>query len=244
MTVHDLHDALTLLPAELVTATDRLRSRPRGKVIRWKRWASLAACLVLVLSVTLVFGRVLLPGMMGKTESTAQAPMAAAPMEQAAADVAVPESPAAEAPAMEEPGAGPVTGGEAGQSSHSRPDEEKDAEEEICIDHSHRFVTEEQTVEEPVNGYCGNMQVAITVAGEQYLISGTSAVTITDILINLDYDPDQVCRCAADIIVDTETLTGIQVNPAEGFARCERGQAALTREQATIIQEIIDQLDK
>jgi putative NADPH-quinone reductase len=51
-----------------------------------------------------------------------------------------------------------------------------------------------------------------------------------------------VCRCMAEFIVDTEKLSGIHVNLTQGFARCEKGQAALTEEQARILQEIIDRL--
>ena len=43
-------------------------------------------------------------------------------------------------------------------------------------------------------------------------------------------------------IRDTETLTGIRLDTAQGFARCELGQAALTEEQARILQDIIDNL--
>ena len=115
-------------------------------------------------------------------------------------------------------------------------------EEELFVDHSHRFAEAEETVEDPVTGYCGNTQVVIDVAGERHTVSGRDAIAVTDILINLDYDPDQVCRCMTDITVDTETLTGIRINLTEGFARCERGQAALTEEQARTLREILDRL--
>lgn len=49
MTVEELHDALTLLPADLVAEADRRRSR-KPHVILWHRWTAMAACLVLVLS--------------------------------------------------------------------------------------------------------------------------------------------------------------------------------------------------
>jgi len=226
MTVHDLHDALTLLPADLITATDKLRTTPGAKVIPWKRLVSLAACLVLVLSVTLVFQKKLLPGISGgKMESTAEAPAAAAPMEQG--DMAFAEAPAADM--------------ESAVNSTGQITDEKAAEEELCIDHSHRFA-EETEEDKPAEGYCGNMLTTISVAREVFTISGSDSVTMTDILTNLNYDPDQTCRCMAEFTVDTEMLTDIHVNLTEGFARCEKGQAALTEEQAKTIQEIIDRL--
>lgn len=244
MTVHDLHDALNLLPGDLITAADRLRTVPKTKVISWQRWVAKAAVLALVLGAGLVFRHRILPGVGGlKMENAAEAPaaMAPAPMEiqvreDLAADEATPEEmkPAApqEAPA------------ESGMSSNSttQGSDEKTMEEELYIDHSHSFTEESQTVENPVEGYCGNLMVTIYTDGAEYSLSGSDAVAITDILINLDYDPDHICRCVAEFTVDTETLTDIQVSLGQAFARCEQGQAALTERQARIIQEIIDSL--
>lgn len=49
MTVEDFHDALTLLPADLVAQSDKRRSR-KPRLVLWHRWAAMAACLALVLS--------------------------------------------------------------------------------------------------------------------------------------------------------------------------------------------------
>lgn len=240
MTVHDLHDALNLLPADLITAADKVRTIPKHTVIRWRRWVSLAAAFVLVVGTSLVFANELMPGMGSdkKESAMAEAPAAAAPLapapveDEVAADEVIPEEPAAEAPkASASTTNGTAMGGD-----------EKGMEEELLIDHSHRFAETEETVEDPVKGFCGNMTVVIDVAGERHTISGSDAVAITDILINLDYDPEQVCRCMTDITVDTETLTGIRLNLTEAFARCEKGQAALTEKQSGIIREIIDNL--
>ena len=48
MTVDTLHDALTLLPADLVAQTDERRCR-KSRRVHWQRWAAMAACLVLIL---------------------------------------------------------------------------------------------------------------------------------------------------------------------------------------------------
>lgn len=238
MTVHDLHDALTLLPSDLVTATDRLRSTPKSKAIPLRRWVSLAVCLVLVLSVTLVFGREILPGMGGGSkEAAAEAPAAAAPLESG-------KLPPTEAPAAAEPAApqeAPAEDAASTMNGSSQTTDEQAAEEELCIEHSHSFA-DKRAEDRPAVGYCGNMITTIFVDGEEYTISGSDSVTITDILINLDYNPDQVCRCLTTVTVDTELLTGIQLNLQEGFARCEQGQAALTEEEAKTIQAIIDSL--
>lgn len=226
MTVHDLHDALNELSPDLIMAADRVRTASAPKVIRWQRWVSLAAVLALVVGTTLVFRRNIgfdgLKGTSAAPESAMQqAPAAAAPMapvETVAADEATPE----EVPAQDS-ASGTTT------------------ENGICIDHSHRYAEGEEGGKS-AGAYCGNMEVTIDVAGERHMISGSDAVKVTDILINLDYDPAEICRCMTDITVDTETLKGIQLNTAEGFARCDQGQAALTEEQAQILQDIIDSL--
>lgn len=48
MTAEQIHDALTLLPADLIAETDKKRTqKPRS--IPWKRYAAMAACFTLVL---------------------------------------------------------------------------------------------------------------------------------------------------------------------------------------------------
>ena len=214
MTVHDLHDALNKLPPDLIMAADRIRTAPKSAVIPWRRYAALAAVLALVVGTTLVFQRNIgfdgLKGANAAPESAMQqapaaaAPMAPAPVEdEVAAEEVMPEAPA------QDSASGTTT------------------ENGICIDHSHRFA-EKGDGGRSTGAYCGNMEVTIDVAGERFTISGSDAVKVTNILVNLDYDPAQVCRCMTDITVDTETLTGIRLNTAQGFARCDQGQAALT----------------
>lgn len=233
MTIHDLHDALNLLPGDLITAADKLRTLPKTKAIPWRRWISLAACLVLVLSTALVFQQKILPGMGGQKEAAAEAPAAAAPLlpetgvlEESPAEEAAPEAPAAD-----------MAGSSAAQTAR-----DPDAKDELCIDHSHRFAEETEQDKNAV-GYCGNMVTTVYVDGTEYSFAGSDSVTVTDILTNLDYDSDTVCRCMAEFTVDTEMLTGIEVNLTEGFARCEKGQAALTEKQAEILQKIISGLE-
>lgn len=223
MTVHDLHDALNDLPSDLIIAADRIRTAPIPKVICWQRWVSLAAVLALVVGTTLVFRRNLGMEMTKMESAVTQAPAAAAPKapvpveDEVAAEEAMPEAPA------QDSATGTVT------------------ENGICIDHSHRFAEPVAPGEVP-SGYCGELTVTVTIAGQPHSLTGADALAMTEILRALPYDPAQVCRCRTDITVDTETLKGIQLNLTEAFARCELGQAALTEEQVRILQEIIDRL--
>ena len=49
MTAEQLHDALGILPFDLIAEADNLRRNPKKKPIPFRRWAALAACAVLVL---------------------------------------------------------------------------------------------------------------------------------------------------------------------------------------------------
>ena len=241
MTVNELHDALNLLPSDMIAAADRVRTGKKPKVIPWRRVVSLAACVALV-----VFcgGVVRWQNSMMKgaaPESMMQdAPAAAAPREEPAdsakpvppPDLGVPEFPAEEAVSEE--------AAEEGVSANSAAmgTEDKAAETE----HSHRFA-EEREDGNSTAAYCGNTLTTVYLDEMNYTLAGSYSVKITDILRNLDYDPEQVCRCMAEFTVDTETLRGIEVNLTEGVARCELGQAALTEQQTKILREIIENLE-
>ena len=66
-----------------------------------------------------------------------------------------------------------------------------------------------------------------------------NSVTLTDILVNLKYDPHMLCNCFAEFTVDTEFGAGYEINLTESFVRWEKGQAVLTREQVDTIAKII-----
>lgn len=102
MTAEQLHDAIGLLPSDLIAEADKHRC-PKPKVILWKRYTAMAACFVLVLGCGLFAMQVFAPK--GAMETAMEAPAAAAPMEQAAplapaADSAISEESATEAPAV------------------------------------------------------------------------------------------------------------------------------------------------
>ena len=50
MNVEQFHDALGMIPSDLIAETDRLRTAPRRHSVPWKKWVPLAACLALILS--------------------------------------------------------------------------------------------------------------------------------------------------------------------------------------------------
>lgn len=110
----------------------------------------------------------------------------------------------------------------------------------IKDDHTHEPAEDPQTVDDPVTGYCGNTMTTIILDGKEYTFMGSDSVSLTDILINLKYDPMRVCRCAPEFTVKTEFGEPYGVNLAQGYARCEEGQTNLTKDQIEQIREILD----
>lgn len=104
----------------------------------------------------------------------------------------------------------------------------------------HEPAAEPQTVSDPVSGYCGNTVTKVTLNGETCSFWGDDSVKLTDIVINLAYDPNSVCRCPPEFTVDTEFGDGYGVNLTEHYVRCEAGQAPLTAEQIETIQGILE----
>ena len=223
MTVHELHDALTELPGDLIAAADKVRTKPAKPVIPWQRWSALAACLVLMLSFALLGKAGWLPDMGGsKKEMMAEAPMAAPEMAKPEAAPMLPESFLEEVPAEE---AAPEVNGTVTEDRA----------------HSNSFAEDSGIREEIPSGYSGHFLTTVYLDGAEYVLSGADSAVITDILINLSY-ASEICRCMAEFTVDTERIAGMEVNLTEGFARYEKGQASLTEEQAETIRAIINEL--
>ena len=110
----------------------------------------------------------------------------------------------------------------------------------IMDDHSHTLAEQPQTVDDPVTGYCGNTMTTIVLDGKEYTFMGSDSVNLTDIVINLDYDPNRICNCLPEFTVKTEFGDPYGVNLNQGYVRCDEGQADLTSEQVAKIQEILD----
>ena len=110
----------------------------------------------------------------------------------------------------------------------------------IRDDYSHTPASDPQTVEDPYSGYCGNTMTTITIDGKEYTFEGSDSVYLTDLLLNLRYDPMRVCRCAPEFEVTTEFGGPYGINLSNAYARCEDGQAELTEEQVKQIRHILE----
>ena len=110
---------------------------------------------------------------------------------------------------------------------------------EQATSHAHEPAIEPQSVEEPFVGFCGNTWTVVHIGDEEYGFMGGHSVELTDLLLNLDYNRNIICRCIHEFTVDTEFGTGYQINLTQGFARCKKGQASLTEEQIRLVSEIL-----
>ncbi len=97
-----------------------------------------------------------------------------------------------------------------------------------------------QNSDKPVQVYCGNTLTTITIEGKEYTFWGSDSVALTDLLLNLDYSKDRLCKCMAPIRVNTEFGSGYGINLVSNYARSEKGQASLTDEQVELITGIIE----
>lgn len=227
MTAEKLHDAIGLLPADLVAEADAKRTR-QPRVIQWKRFVPIAACLVLVLGV-LTLPKVLLSP---KKEAAITAEdFSAAPTFAARSETAKDEE---------------IPAGDQGQSANQAPASGNtggDAASRQESGHAHAPAAAPEMAEDTTNGFCGNTSAVLYVDGQAHTLGGSPAIALTKILINLDYDPEKLCRCPAEYTADTETETGYELNLTQSFARHGGGQASLTQEQVDTLRQIVEQLE-
>ncbi len=106
--------------------------------------------------------------------------------------------------------------------------------------HPHTVADTPQTVSDPYVGFCGNTQTTVYFNGKS---SGAfmygDSVYLTELLLNLDYDPKKLCKCRPEYTVDTEFYQGYGINLTDGYARCDKGQAELTESQVEKVRQIV-----
>ena len=108
--------------------------------------------------------------------------------------------------------------------------------------HAHGPVNEPETVDDPVTGYCGNTLTTVRFSdGKSHTFEGSESVNLTDVVINLKYDPNKICKCLPEYTVITESGKEYAVHlNGEGYVRCDEGQAELTEEQFETVTQIIE----
>ncbi len=79
-----------------------------------------------------------------------------------------------------------------------------------------------------------------TLTNENIILSNEDSVAAENILGGLNYDPKAMCNCLPEFKVAFEGSEVYGVHLTQGYARCDKGQAALTDEQTEQLTEIIE----
>ena len=240
MTPDHIHDALTLLPSDLIAEADKKR-QGAPKIIVWKRFAAMAACFALVLgcswyALTLFGGSV-------TEQAAAEVPMMqGAPSlsdKSAAVEEAAPMEPAASPESAEEGICGLPTAPRQENSTTAAAGTPK--EDNLSIHHAHRPA---EPIEEDSTKAAGSRHSGTTATlrygAHCYTLYGESLWKLKDLLSTLSYDPGNLCRCMEEATVSFGT-SSYGINLTEYFVRHDGGQAALTEEQAAQIRQIIEE---
>lgn len=211
MTTQQLHDALTHLPEELIAEADARRSAP-PKVIPFRRYVAMAACVVLVLSCSLFTLNFLSRG--GAKEAAAEVQMAGEVMENSAA------------PILED-----TTSDVLSQAIVDAAPREESAVGEATMERN-----------DPAAGAADTALSTLThlASGETRILPGNNAAVLEQFLARLQFDPGQVCNCLAEYRLETGAES-YEIGLTEGFVRTAYGQCLLTdvqKEELKIILEV------
>ena len=210
MNAEQLHDAISALPSDLITEADKYRRAP-ARPVRWQRYAAMAASFVLILFSGLWCVRYL--GMDRGKDAARE------PMEICVDEAAVEAAPAAPVPEMEAA-----------------------ADEAPIVEEKRSEVTAESADSgQNSNTACQASVPQITVSGDvepRELVS-EERLALSRLLSELIYLPENVCECIAEITVTVDGESTFFINLEEGFVRCSRGQAMLTRTQIDTLREIL-----
>lgn len=79
----------------------------------------------------------------------------------------------------------------------------------------------------------------LLIRGEKYPISAADGKLLYSIVKDLPYHPYKVCKCLPQFKFETEDGRSYGLHLSEGYARCDKGQAALSEEQILQIRVIL-----
>ena len=207
-----IHDALNLLPADLLHQTDLLRKKSTRRSVRFLPIVSAAACFVMVVGAFML----LQPGIQKNAPSEAAAQEVPAMMQ--AAPLA-PETLYDETPAMEET---------------------TKEMEEAPVDTAPDTDSVRNNSNSTAAGTQLAAPVTVRMAGTVYTLSGEDSALLNAMLTALDYNQQAETDIPAGITAESEAIGHITLNLAKGYARKDDLQTALTAEQIEIIWNILE----
>jgi hypothetical protein len=207
-----IHDALNLLPADLLHQTDLLRKKSKRRSVRFLPIVSAAACFVMVVGAFML----LQPGIQKNAPSEAAAQEVPAMMQ--AAPLA-PETLYDETPAMEET---------AKEMAEAPVDTAPDTD---SVRNNSNSTAAGTQLAAPVT---------VRMAGTAYTLSREDSAVLNAMLTALDYNQQAETDIPAGITAESEAIGHITLNLAKGYARKDDLQTALTAEQIEIIWNILE----
>ena len=235
MTPDHIHDALTLLPSDLITEVDAKR-QGTPKVIVWKRLAAMAACFALVLGCS--WYALTLFGSGATKQAAAEAPMMqAAPSLRDDTEAAVEEAAPMEEPAAPESAEEDLCGLPTAPRSENSTITETE-EDLLSIDHSHHPAEPAEDGTKAAGSSHSGTTATLRYGDHCYTLRGESLQTLKNLLSGLSYDPGNLCRCTEEATISFGTGS-YEINLTDYFARHGDGQAPLTEEQAARIRQLI-----
>lgn len=119
---------------------------------------------------------------------------------------------------------------------------EGDLNVEILLvdEHSHALAEQPQLLEDMDDGQYDTATAKVSINGKEYTFDGENSAKLLNMLVGLDYDEQQVCECTAELQVESGADC-YEINRMQAFARCKRGQVALTWGQLIELDEILQE---
>lgn len=84
-----------------------------------------------------------------------------------------------------------------------------------------------------------SMGTDLYIAGEILRLDPARAETVNDILTSLDYKESMICKCLPEYKLQLPNGMTYGIHLGEGYARCDQGQANLTKQQVAELSAII-----
>ena len=72
--------------------------------------------------------------------------------------------------------------------------------------------------------------------GKSYSFIADKSADMVEILMNLKYEKAKLCNCLPEYKIDIGFETHYGINLTEGYARCDKGQADLTKKQIEVLE--------
>lgn len=107
------------------------------------------------------------------------------------------------------------------------------------VQHTHTTTNSDNTVPNKIHATCGNVVSTIHFDKDTfYSFMYTESLTLHEMLTNLNYDSNKLCKCISEYQIEVDTKN-YEINLTQSYARSDDGQVELTEEQVKTLKEVI-----